>query len=130
MTTLTPYRDSLLQGFEEAERQLQALSLTAPGRYEREMSMGVMRGGLLPAADMLDLDMPLDVVQRSLESAIANLVISHCLNFQDGDTRQAGSMAVQMLAKIRDLAQARLQADRPCVHVYKPIPHPTTTGQA
>ena len=130
MTTLTPYRDSLLQGFEEAERQLQALSLTTPGRFEREMSMGVMRGGLLPAADMLDLDMPIDAVQRSLESAIANLVISHCLNFQDGDTRQAGSMAVQMLAKIRDLAQARLQADRPCVHVYKPIPHPTTTGQA
>ena len=130
MTTLTPYRDSLVQGLEEAEQQLSALSVTAPGRYEREMSMGILRACLLPAADMLDLDMPLDTVQRALESAIANLVISHCLNFQDGDTRQAGSAAVRMLATVRDLAQARLQADRPCVHIHKPIPHPTTTGQA
>lgn len=130
MTTLTPYRDSLLQGLEEAERQLQALSLPTSSRIEQEMSIGILRAALVPLADMLDLQMSLGKAQRALESALANLVISHCLNFEDGDTRQAGAAAVRMLARVRDLAQARLQADRPHVHVYTPVPHPTTTGRA
>jgi len=130
MTTLTPYRDSILQGLEVAEQQLQALSVTAAGHHEREMSMGVLRAALVPLADMLDREMPYAKAQEALEGAIANLVISHCLNFEHGDNRHAGAAAVRLLANVRDLAQRRLRANQPAIHVYSPVPHPTTTGRA
>ncbi|MDH2313089.1 hypothetical protein [Methylobacterium brachiatum] len=130
MTTLTPHRDSLLKGLDEVERQLGAASVTEVGRYEREMSIGIARAALLPIADMLDRELPFEAVQGSLESAVANLVISHCLNFEAGDARLAGGFAVRMLASVRDVVQARLQANRPSAHVMTPVSHPTATGRA
>lgn len=130
MTTLTPYRTSLLEALEQAEEQLKAVPVTASEQYAQEMSMGIFRGGMLPIADMLDRDIGFEEIGRSLESALANFLISHSLNFTGGDKRQAGLLAVRLLANVRDLTQRRLAADRPDVHVYRPVPHPTTTGRA
>lgn len=123
MASLTPHRDSLLSGLDEARHRLDALQATGARGFEVEMSFGVMKAALLPVADMLDRRMPFEDVQTALESALANLVSSHAMNVEDGDATGAASFAVDMLERVAVTVVKRLAANTPHVSVYRPVDH-------
>lgn len=129
MPSLTPHRDAVAKGLAEAGRQLAAIETGPVGTIEKRMSLGVMEATMLGAAELVDLGCSSDTIERTVESAFANTLMSHAMNLAGGDPGDAQQRVPELIARILGLTIARLVTACPDIRVSI-APEPSPTGHA